>query len=272
MKHFVLNVALLITVPQFSLAGKTQKKLIHESYSVIRSEKAKIGFAISRYEFYPKSKRWVFISYTKTNSLGGNITEKLIAVSDKKLKPVSFSYEGSQPGEQKKLRASFKKNKMILKEEITRSQKKPQKRTLTKTLPKGTFLSSFLNYMIFHSQQKKSHKKIKPGFRFSYNAVAEEDGQVELGSSYIQKKEAYKNLVLFRVITDFKKSQVTSLISPQGEAVYALSPVQKISVEMVTNPSQATRGIEYNAKDIQTLFGQKPKGLKNALREQIRRF
>ncbi len=250
MKPFLTFIFFIFFITSFSLAT-----ILQESYSAIKLGKKHVGFSISRYEFDPKKKQWRVTSYVKTNSLAGNVTESLTATANNKLQPLFFKYNGAINKTTKSIRAVFSKNKMraIIIEN-------GRKKTIKKDLPKGTFLSSFLVYMLL-----KDEDGLKPGFRFSYNAIAEEDAGVYPGSSYIKNTTNYKKMKLYRVLTEFKKTKFTSLLSPKGEAIFTNSPVQKISLEMVPSSLIATKGFQVNTKALKRLFGTIPIGLKNSL-------
>ena len=53
-----------------------------------------------------------------------------------------------------------------------------------------------------------------------------------------------------------------------GEAVVSVSPALNIAAELVADPSEATKGMSFNSKTIELLFGNIPTGKTNILSQK----
>lgn len=234
-----------------SLAVSAPAEVMFEGYSVIRTGTTAIGYTIQRYEFDAKKKQFTSTSYLKTNEAGGNITESVKAVANDKFQPISYQYT-TKIGEQlKMIDAKFKKDEMT----GTVSDGK-NKQTLKVKLKKGTFLSTFLGYLMLQSGYKADKK-------FSYSAVAEEDGGSYTGEAYIKGEEDYKGQKVFRILNNFKGTQFVSFVTAKGEVMGTQSPLQNLSTELVANPAEATKGFVVPSDTLKILFGTVPTGKTN---------
>lgn len=228
-----------------------------EGYYRLELESKPIGYIIQRYETDSKAKVIRYAYFLKTNQLGGDIQESLKAEAKTKEKaefePISYQYTGQVGKELKSIDGSFKKDLM----EIVKTEGKKQNKLLYK-VPSGTFLSSFLSYLMLQSG-------IKAGKKFAYSAVAEEEGNSYKGEAVVKDEEKFEGQNVFRVENTFKGSRFVSFMTPQGEVLGTAVPSSKLTSVLVANPAEATEGFDLPKKTIMLVFGDIPEGKVNVL-------
>jgi hypothetical protein len=240
--------------PVFSLCGVFAKaEVIFEGYGKINAGSRHVGFYVQRYEFDPKKKEFVSVYLIKTDPAGGDISESLKAVSNDKFQPLSYQYTSKAGNTVKVIDAKFKGQTM----NYTLFDGKT-KQNLTRQIPKGTFLSTFTQYLMLQ-------QGYEIGKKFSFNAIAEEEAAVFPGEAFIKEEMDFKDVKGFRVLYDFKNSKFIAFFTPKGEVLGTVSPVQDITTELVANPAEATMGNLVQNKTLQLLFGKVPEGKINAL-------
>jgi hypothetical protein len=258
MAYRLFGILLLFFSPVAALAGD----VMFEGYYRIELEHKPIGYNIQRYEFDPKSKTFSSISFLRAKFGDKTVQESLKAKANDKFEPISYQYT-SQVGDQvKTIDGSFKGQIMKL---ATSDGKKVRNETFK--IPKGTFLSSFLVYILMQ-------KKLAPNDAFKYSAVAEEDGNSYYGKSWLESKEDKGSYVVFRILNSFKGEKFVSNMAAipdagnpdhyvKAEVLGTDSPVKNISTELVASPSQATAGQLVPNKILLTVFGNMPTGKLN---------
>jgi hypothetical protein len=230
-------------------------QVLFEGYSKIISGGVHVGYAIQKYEFNNKKKQFVATTFLKTNELAGNLTESLQAFAAEDMTPVSYKYTTLVGTEVKTIDASFKNGKILA--TINHGGKTEK---VNREIPKGTFLSSFLAYMML-----KSPSGIKMDTKFEYQAIAEEDASVEKGIAAVSATEEFKGLKAFKILNEFKKAKFISTVSEKGEVFATRSPAQSISTELVSNPSEATANFGMPSAVLKQLFGDVPTGQENQI-------
>ena len=249
-KHFLI---LILFFGPLSWGSEIQ----FEGYYRLELESKPIGYVIQRYETDAKEKVIRYAYFLKTNELGGNIQESLKAESRTKEKaefePISYQYTGQVGKEINSLDGVFKKNVM----EITKSDGKKARKETYK-IPPGTFLSSFLSYLMLQSG-------LKSGKKFVYSAVAEEDGNSYKGDATVKNEEKFAGQAVFRIENNFKGQHFVSFVTPQGEMVGTISPAKKLTLVLVGKPSEATEGFPVPNKSLMLTFGNIPTGEANVL-------
>lgn len=240
-----------------SIVQQSRADLLFEGYSKILSQGAHVGYVITRYEFNNKTKQFVSTYFLRTNELAGNITESLKAYANEDLGPISYQYttaDGS--GKNKTIDATFKKDQINA---VVISNGKTER--IIKPIGKGTFLSTFLVYLILRNKEG-----LKPDQKYDYQAIAEEDGQIYKGMAYVKNMEPVgAGINAYRVLNEFKDSKFISFTNERGEVFGTQSPGLGISTELASKPEAATAGFPVNATALKTLFGNVPEGIYNAL-------
>jgi len=237
------------------IALKIQAQVLFEGYSKITLGEQFIGFTIQRYEFDAQKKNFISTSLIKYNEIGGSITESLKAFANEALEPISYSYNLLSPSGVKTIDATFTKGVLSVK---TTEKGITRKKDLK--LPKGSFFSSFLAYVIL-----KNPHGLKKSSKYEYQAVAEEDGENYKGTATVQSEETYKGLHVYKILNDYKGSQFISYTTDKGEMITTLAPQKSLSLELVTEPSLAVGDLSVGADNLKLLFGNIPEGKINAL-------
>jgi hypothetical protein len=251
MKYFCL----FITLVSIFLAAQTKAQVLFEGYSKVSYNGQFIGFVIQRYEYNVGSKNFISTSIIKYNEAGGNITESLKAFSNEALEPLSYTYNLLSPKAVKTIEAKNTSGKLLV--TTTEGGKKSTKE---KIMPKGSFFSSFLAYVIL-----KNPQGLKASTKYEYQAVAEEDGEIYKGTATVQSNETYKGLSVFKILNNFKNAQFLSYTTEKGEMLATMDPPKTLTLELVADPAQATGGLSISSENLKLLFGNIPEGKNNAL-------
>ncbi len=249
LKKLFLALSFLIGVSIALISHAVKAEVLFEGYSKIYSGTVHIGYTIARYEFDSKKKQFIATTFLKTNEVGGNLTESLKAIASEDMKPISYQYTTLLGNQVKAIDANFSKNRLS----ATVSGQK--KEIISKEMPKGTFLSSFLAYVILRSPQG-----LKADTKYDFQAVAEEDAAVYKGIAYVKSAEDLNGMKVLRVLNEFKGTKFISLVTEKGEVVSTKSPVQGIATELVAKPSEATAAFPIPTATLKTLFGDVPTG------------
>lgn len=227
--------------------------VLFEGYYQIESDKKPIGYTVQRYSFDKKTKTFSSVYFVKTRIGESTITESLQAKATEKFEPISYQYTAQVNDQVKTIDASFKGYQMV-----AQVSDGTNKQTLTKTFPKGTFLSTFLGYLMLQNGYKANKK-------FSYKAIAEEEAEAFAGEAWIKDEKKVQDIQVFRILNKFKGAKFISFVTPQGEILRTNSPLQKISTELVSGPARATQGQMLSTQPLTILFGEVPKGKANIL-------
>lgn len=236
-------------------SASARSEILFEGYSKVVSGSVHVGYVINRYEFDPKKKQFISTSFLKTNDAGGGITESLQAYATEDMNPVSYSYTSLVGNQAKTIDAKFEKGKILA---TVRDGAKTEK--IVKDVPKGTFLSTFLAYVIL-----KSPQGLKADSNFAYQAVAEEDAAVTKGVAVVKGYEDFNGFKAVKVLNEFKGSKFISYVNDKGEVLSSRSPVQGIGTELVAQPSTATVNLQIPSALLKKLFGEVPTGQKNEI-------
>jgi hypothetical protein len=241
-------------LPIFLYSFQLSAEVLFEGYFKISSGGAHVGYSVNRYEFDPKKKQFIATSFLKTNELGGNVAESLKAIADEKLSPVSYSYTTLVGKSAKAIDVSFKNQKMT----ATIKDGTGKDKKISKDLPKGSFLSTFLTYLIL-----KSKTGFKPDTKFEYKAIAEEDAEIYSGLAVVQKMEQVNSIQAYRVINDFKDVKFISYVTEKGEVISTKSPSYSLQRELVHQSTEATLNLPVPTDTLTSLFGAVPLGQEN---------
>ncbi|MCB0421419.1 MAG: hypothetical protein KDD61_10515 [Bdellovibrionales bacterium] len=246
----------LLQLPILALLLSTmnvQADAIFEGYYKVLSGGVSVGYVIQRYDYDSKKKQFTAISFLKTNTLGGDITESLVAKATNTFKPISYQYTGKTGDKLSTIDATFNKNvmKAIVSDGKTAN-------TVTKKLPSGTFLSTFLAYLMLN-------KGYAVGKKFDYSAISEEDGEPFNGQALVHSEATTMNQKGFKLLNKFKGVRFVAYINAKAEVLRTKSPLQQISTELVATPAEATKGHTVPHKVIRQLFGGIPLGKVNTL-------
>jgi hypothetical protein len=244
-----------IIATSFSLHAET----LFEGYYKVLSGGTHVGYMIARYEFDTKKKQFIATTFVKTGELAGNLTESLKAVATEDLKPISYQDTALIGTVTKIVDAKFEKGKMNA---TIKDGEKTERVNIA--LPKGTFLSCFLTYLML-----KSKEGLKPDTKYDYQAIVEEKAKIAKGFALIKAQEDFNGMKAFRVINEFFDSKFISYMDDHGEIFSVKTPATGISQELVPQPSMATGQFQIPTSLLKVLFGGVPTGQINALSKKL---
>lgn len=246
--------------------------VLFEGYSKINLNGSHVGYAITRYDFDVKKQEFVSTYFIRIETGALKISESLKARANSKLEPISYFYtrlDGepakAAPGtkqapqaasEVKTIDAYFKNNKMSA---VVREN--GQTKTIKKDLPKGTFLSTFLYYLIL---QSKEGLKVSDA-SLTFEAIAEEDASLTKGTAWVKSKQAYNGVDSYKILNVFKGDNYVSYVTPKGEVIATESPARKLSTQLVGDMKEAIGALSFKPATLESLFGAVPKGKENVL-------
>lgn len=242
---------------------------IFEGYYKITMAGSPIGYLIQRYDLNPKEKQFVSTYYMYTKTAEATSVESLKATATSTLEPISYQYT-SLSGKTSKVTDAVvttnknKKRHLLLKTIINGGKAT----TKDITLGDNTFFSTFLSHLMLNDP-----KGIQVGNKFSYEAVLEEDGTVEKGEVYVKSEEKEKGISAFRLLNTIKKGkrdeeQFISTVNIKGEALKTHVPVVDLVAELMSDPKEAHKNMEFNSSTIKLLFGNIPEGKINMLNKK----
>jgi hypothetical protein len=248
-------------VPAFS------SEIMFEGYYKIELAGKHIGYAIQRYEFEPKDKSFTNTSFMRLK-IGEQVQqESLKAKTNDKFQPLSYQYTATAGNTIKTIDGSFKGDVMTVK--ITDGKKV---KTETSKIPKGTFFSSFLTYLMLQ-------KKLELNQAFQYSAIAEEDGGSYNGKALIESKEPKAGYEAYRILNSFKGEKFVSKVgvvkdakdpakNVRGDVLGTASPSKNLQTTLVSPAALATEGHILPNKTLIALFGGMPTGNANLVAKE----
>lgn len=253
LRKIFIPLSFLIGISIALISHAVRADVLFEGYSKVLVGGVHSGYTIVRYEFDNKKKQFIATTFLKTNELASNLTESLKAVSTDDLKPVSYEYTILMGTTTKAIDATFKNGKFLA---TVKDGAKIEK--ISKDLPKGAFLSSFLAYVML-----RSPTGFKADTKYEFQAIAEEDAAIYKGVAYVKGQEDFNGLKALRVLNDFKGSKFISMVNEKGEMYSTKAPVQGVSTELVAKPSEATANFQVPSPILRNLFGDIPTGQVN---------
>lgn len=241
---FIQIIFLVLSFHQAS----AKSDVLFEGFHKVYLNDQHIGLTVSRYEF--DSKKNVFKSTYFLKTSGGNVdvTESLKAVAAKDLTPISYEYTTLVGKESKVI--DLKANKSVLSGTLREKGKVTQLKT---DLPPGSFLSTFLTYLILQSP-----KGLQENSNYEYQAIAEEDGSLAKGSAKVGSLETKVGISVYKVSNTFKGSNFTSFITAKGEVVSTEATGAGIRTELVNSLEEAKGTLTVSQAILTSLFGQVP--------------
>ena len=236
-------------------ANESRAAILFEGYSKVLLAGTHVGFVVERYDFDEKKNEFGCAYFLKTSTADGTIMESLRARSTTSLEPISYNYTSLVKSTASSIDATFKKGEMTLK--IREGNKVSTRKTKVK---KGVFLSRFLVYLMLSNKEG-----IKTGSKYSYDAIAEEDGKIYPGETIVQSRETVLGESAFKLKSKFKEGDFIGYVTAKGETLSTDSPSLSLKSELVANPEDATKGQGKTAEALKLVFGNVPEGKENAL-------
>ena len=257
-KYLIKALCALTTLILTSTIGQVSHgEIIFEGYAQVLADSKPIGYVVQRYEHDHKKKELTSKYYIQTLPAFGGNRESLVARCTEKFQPLSYRYTDTGPNHVRTIEAHFQKN--VMKGYISNGK---NKKKFQKEFPQGTFLSTFLGYLMLG-------KGYRPGVKFTFSAISEEDAEAFNGEAYIKESTHKKGLKAFKIVNKFKGAQFISFVSLRGDVLQTHSPVQKISTQL-TSFEVATKGHRLDKKNLNAIFGGIPTGTKNVYAQQPR--
>lgn len=247
------KVLILILLP-LSAYGET----LFDGYYKLTIASVPIGFFIQRYELDAKDKVFTSTYYYYTKTADGITVESLNAKATSKLEPLSYQYTSLEGKKSKVIDAIVKKNKLVLR--IVENGKTQAREVPIKP---DSFFSTFLSHLMMRNQ-----KGIQVGNKFEYDAIAEEDGTVVKGEAYVKEQVKEKGLDSFRILNTFKKQEFINWINIKGEGLKTHLPTINLTAELMADPKEAYKNMDFNQSTIKLLFGSIPEGRTNMLNKK----
>lgn len=254
------------------------ENVLFEAYSKIVSGGVPVGYTVVRYGFRPKEKRYYSTYLLKTGQLGSDITESLKAVASQNLEPISYQFTSIVGTDSKVIDAQFKKSKtgkgsksskIVMTAKVTTSSTAPKAgppktTTIREDLPKGSFLSTFLVYLMMNSKTG-----IQTDSKYAYTAIAEEDAKVFDGEALVGKQEKFNGIQVYKIFNRFKGSRFVSYVTDRGEVLATAATGLSLETEVVAKPSEATSKFSVSSPILKNLFGDVPMGISNAVSKKL---
>ncbi|MFP5520558.1 MAG: hypothetical protein ACLGGX_11685 [Bdellovibrionia bacterium] len=244
LKTFIQLTLAIILFPQLLLANN----ILFEGYHKVYLQDKHIGFTVSRYEFDAKTQKFKSTYFLKTHGTGADITESLKALSNKDLSPVSYEYTSLVGKDSKVIDAKMQKESLV-----ATLRENGKAKTIRTQVPKGSFLSSFLIYLILQNP-----KGLQAETNYQYQAIAEEDGQLHKGEALFGKEEVKNGFKVFKALNTFKDSKFISYVSPKGEIIGTEIIGAGLKTELSTDLASAAGEIPKSESLLKTLFGTLP--------------
>lgn len=238
-----------------SLTNTAHAGILFEGWAKVLVSGEHVGYIVQRYEFDEKKKEFKEIHFLKTGANAGGLQESLVARSDASFKPIAYQYTGLVNNAPVMVDASFKGDKMtaIVTEGKT-------KKTVSNTMPKGTFLSAFLGYVMLQGKEG-----LKKGVKYEYQGILEESATISKGEAFIAEEETVSGIPVFRILNNINGSKFISLVSHKAEVLGTTSPAIGTQTILVSTMEEAVAGFGVNAVNLATLFGSMPVGRENEL-------
>ncbi len=229
--------------------------ILFEGWSKVLISGKHVGFIVQRYDFDEKKKEFRSTHFLKTNADSGGLTESLAARADSTFKPLAYQYTSVVNGKPTLIDATFKGDKMTA---IVTEGK--EKKTIKNTMPKGTFLSAFLGYVMLQGKEG-----LKKGVKYEYPGVLEESAIISKGEAFIAEEETISGIPVFRILNTINGSKFVSLATHKAEILGTVSPSIGVQTVLVPTMEEAVAGLTVNNQALIQLFGSMPKGKENEI-------
>lgn len=245
----------VVSLVLFFSASICSAETIFEGYYKVSAENQHIGYYIQKYALDPQAKLFSSTHYMVLKVGETTTIESLNAKATTKFEPHSYQYSQLDGAKAKAIDAIIKGKKLVIK---TIENKKMTAKEIP--INDKVFLSTFLPYLIL-----KTPKGIAVGNKFTYDAIAEEDGSVSGGEVYVKEQVKEAGLDTYRTLNTFKKEQFINWVDTKGESVKTFVPAHNLTAELMRDPKEAYKAFPFDEKSIKLLFGNVPEGKTNML-------
>lgn len=248
-----LVLAFLFSFAFLGFAHANDSVLFEGYYRVLKAGQH-VGYYIMKHEFDAKKKQFVGITFMQIEG-EEPMTESIKVVASEDFRPITYAYTAMGSGVTRTIDIKTDKTKMT-----GTIVMKGQTEKVSRVLPKNTISSQFLIYSIL-----RSPRGLKLNTSYDYEAVAEELAEIKKGQAKVAGTETLDGIKAFRIENTFLDTTSNNIVSERGEVLATLSPSQKIAIELVAKPENATGSFRVQNALLKALFGEVPKGEKNPL-------
>lgn len=251
--RLILRLFLAVAIFLIANVKPAMAAVLFEGWSKVLISGKHVGYVIQRYDFDEKKKEFRATHFLKTSPESGGLTESLAARADASFKPLSYQYTNVVGAKPTLIDATFKGDQMTA--VVTEGK---EKKTIKNTMPKGTFLSAFLGYVMLQGKEG-----LKKGVKYEYQGILEESALITKGEAYIAEEETVSGIPVFRILNTINGSKFISLASHKAEILGTVSPSAGVQTVLVTTMEEAVAGFGVNNNALVQLFGSMPKGKDN---------
>lgn len=284
-----LILRLLICFCLVSPNSLAARDVLFEGYHKVLSGKQHVGYTVSRYEYDQIAKKFYATIFVKFGALAGNAMESIKAVSDQNMSPLNYEYttlvidSGKQSTkkitatfkpfkltkkEQSKIQKTLKSGETVPKEMLKMTATVDENGKITKViddLPRGTFLSYFLVYLML-----KSKTGIQTDSKYDYQAIAEEKPKLVDGVAIVRNEEEHLGVKTYVVENKFSDQKFISYVTDKGHVIGVVNPSQSIETQLVAKPSEAIGEFTVPSLIMKNLFGEVPLGVTNIISAKLK--
>lgn len=251
--HSLLTKVLIIVSLYLPLSSHAET--VFEGYYKVTMEGEHIGYYIQRYSLDSTTKLFSSTYYMFTKVGESTTIESLNAKATTKFEPHSYQYTQLDGAKNKVIDAVVKNKKLVTK--IIENGKATVREL---NISDKVFLSTFMSYLVL-----KTPKGFAVNNKFTYDAIAEEDGSVGQGEIFVKEQVKDGAFETFRTLNTFKKEQFINWINIKGESMKTQVPRLNITAELVRTPKEAYASLPFNESSVKLLFGTIPSGKTNIL-------
>lgn len=242
-----LLATLFLTLPLYA-------EILHESWFEVFMGDKKIGYVAQRYEYEGGNIKSTHYFKSNNNNVSNEVMLKAYSMPD--FTPLRYTHTLTEDKVTKITNVKFAGENMEVETILGKEVKKT-----TKKIRKGTFLSTFLTYIMINTKNEKGQKPtLKANTEFSYSAIAEEDATAANGKSIVKDLEDVKGKKAFKILNDFKSENFFSFVTPDGEVLLTRFPGSNVEVRFAQNKEDAVKGFELKESDVRLLFANRLPG------------
>lgn len=186
-------------------AAQANTQILQEGgYKILSEQNKTIGFLVQRYEFDNEAEKFKHIYYSQRTTANGDIKESLVAEAAQNLRPIRYTFTTYSDSHAKTVEAQF--TEQVMTATITEGEKKT---SLQKRISEGTFLSSFLIYLIVQN-------KLAVNSNYQYVAILEREASLLTGKATVPEETTLNGLKAFKVINTVEESNDVQYITSSG--------------------------------------------------------
>lgn len=173
-------------------------------YKILSEQNKTVGFLVQRYEFDNETKKFKHIYYLQRTTPNGDIKESLVAEAAENLRPIQYTFTTYSDSHSKTVEAQFTEQVMTV--TITEGERKT---SFQKRIPEGTFLSSFLIYLIVQN-------KLAVNSNYQYVAILEREASLSNGRATVPEETTLNESKAFKVVNTFEETNDVQYITSSG--------------------------------------------------------